>query len=113
LSGVGPVRPLVESMMWIFTGNHKAIEASYAVDLQVSPATESAPARWQLSLTPKHAPLTDLIRELRVEGSGRAADRMELEEISGDRTVTRIFDAKPRERFNATEQHALFGTPAP
>ncbi len=115
----GGIRPLVESMIWIFTGDRASLERVYDIDYQRfsgdaaqdmdRPAARPSSGPWQIRLTPKTAPLSDLIRELRVSGRGRGADTMELIETSGDRTVTHILDADPDRTFSPAERLELFG----
>lgn len=100
-------RPLVESMLWLFSGDQAAIERSYQVDYQV------LDQGWALRMLPKHAPLDRLITELRIRGVGRRVVSVELLEATGDRTLTRILDANPARRFGAEERSRLFGAPAP
>ena len=107
------VRPLVESMLWIFTGNLSALERVYVIDFQRLEDDATGVGRWQLRLVPRDAPLSQLVAELRVRGRGLAAETLELEETSGDRTVTRIFEADPTRRFDAGEAQALFGAASP
>jgi hypothetical protein len=119
LAARGGIRPLVESMIWIFTGDRASLESVYDIDYQrfsseVGEEADQAEAgdsssHWQVRLTPKAVPLSNLIRELRVRGRGFGADKMELVETSGDRTVTQILDADPRREFSAVERLELFG----
>lgn len=111
LAARSEVRPLVESMIWIFTGNRESLERVYEVDYQS--AVGGRAASWQVRLIPKQGPLSQLVSELRVAGSGPVADTLELLETSGDRTHTRIFDVDPRRRFDPAERRALFGESAP
>lgn len=108
LSARAGIRPLIESMIWIFTGDRASLERVYDVDFQRDPDAEQG-NRWQVRLTPKEAPLSDLIQELRVAGRGRGADTMELVETSGDRTLTHIFDADAQRVFSPAERLELFG----
>jgi len=114
------IRPLVESMIWIFTGDRAALERVYEIEYErfsgdvgrdadrgARAASSSKP--WQLRLTPRTAPLSKLIRELRVRGRGRGADTMELIETSGDRTVTHLLGADPDRVFSPEERRELFG----
>lgn len=128
LASRAEVRPLVESMIWIFTGDLESLERTYRVDYQrFSPAvgedegqvdrngdgdTSGSGERWQVRLVPRNAPLSQLVSELRVSGRGREADTMELKETSGDRTLTRIIDPNPRRRFDSTERREFFGLEA-
>lgn len=117
LAARGGIRPLVESMIWIFTGDRESLERVYHVDYERTVEGEKAgdlglasTNRWQVRLTPKAPPLSDLLRELRVHGRGPGADMMELVETSGDRTVTHILDADPQRNFSSTERRELFGS---
>lgn len=105
------VRPLVESMLWIFSGDLAQLEAIYRIDYRV--LTPASGGRWQLGLTPRAAPLSNLVRSLSISGRGHAAESLEVVEAAGDRTTTRFFDANPERRFAAGEIEALFGIPAP
>lgn len=105
------VRPLVESMLWIFSGDLAQLESIYAIDYRVvPPATSGA---WVLRLAPRRPPLSQLIRELAISGHGHGADRLEILESGGDRTTTRILDANPARRFADGEIERLFGLDAP
>lgn len=119
LSARAEVRPLVESMIWIFTGDIESLERTYRVFYEGVDSADrglgsgigesSKPARWQARLVPRDTPLSDLMSELRVSGSGFAADTIELIERAGDRTLTRVLDVNPRRRFDDAERRALFG----
>ena len=125
LASRAEVRPLIESMIWIFTGDLESLQRTYRIDYQrISPAVGEdegqgdrngdgdaigAGERWQVRLIPRNAPLSQLVSELRVSGRGREADTMELRETSGDRTLTRIIDPNPQRRFDSTERRELFG----
>ncbi len=111
LAARSEVRPLVKSMIWIFTGDLDSLERVYTVDYQT--ITKGNAVRWQVRLIPKQAPLSQLVRELRVAGTGSAADTLELVETSGDRTITRFFEVNARRRFEPAERRALFDEPAP
>ncbi|MBY0398977.1 hypothetical protein K2X89_01695 [Myxococcota bacterium] len=105
------VRPLVESMLWIFSGDLVQLESIYAIDYRVlGPGTRGG---WTLRLAPRSAPLSQLIRELAITGHGHGADRLVITETSGDRTSTRILDANPARRFADGELERLFGLDAP
>jgi hypothetical protein len=105
------VRPLVESMLWIFSGDFAQLQSIYALDYRV--LAPEASGGWQLRLVPRAAPLSRLIRELVISGRGLGADRLEILETTGDRTATRIFEANPDRRFAAGEIEKLFGLERP
>ena len=107
----GEVRPLVESMIWIFTGDLESLERIYRVDYQVLEGANGEEDRWQVRLMPRMSPLSDLVRELRVSGRDRAADTLELIETTGDRTVTHILDVNRQRQFTAAERREFFASP--
>jgi len=102
LASRSDVRPLVESLLWLFTGNHEALREAFHLRFE-------AGASWTLSLKPKRAPLDKLVREIRLGGEGLAVHTVEVHESSGDRSVMRILDANPRRTFDADEMRRLFG----
>jgi hypothetical protein len=105
------VRPLVESMVWIFAGDLAHLESVYRIDYH--PVAPAASGRWQLELVPRAEPLSRLVRGLSIAGRGHAAETLVVTEASGDRTTTRILEANAARRFAAGELEALFGTGAP
>ena len=110
LAARGPARPLIESMIWIFTGDLESLERTYRVDYQILEDAEGKRTRrWQVDLVPRGGALAELVRVLRVGGEGPATDRLEFVETSGDRTLTRIIDVDPRRRFDAAEKREFFG----
>lgn len=99
------VRPFVESLTWLLSGNRAALAKVYTLDFQ--PAHESNP--WQLTLTPLVDPLKQLIATIRVRGKGLAVSEIEVREKRGDATVTRIESANPARQFSRVELSQLFG----
>lgn len=119
------VRPLVESLLWLFAGDRAALEQVYSVEYEVGSAKAKDPdpavereadqtgaESWLLRLRPRSAPLDRLIRELRIRGSGRRTEEFELIDTSGDRTRTRLIDPDTDRRFDADERARLFGSAA-
>jgi outer membrane lipoprotein-sorting protein len=102
LASRADVRPLVESLLWIFTGNRQALEAAFHVRFEPGET-------WALALRPRRAPLDKLIDEIRLMGEGLAVRTVEVRERSGDRSLMRIVDANPRRTFDAKEKKRLFG----
>ena len=111
LAGRDDVRPLVESMLWIFSGDLEALEAIYRIDYQVLAPPENG--RWMLRLAPRQESLSRWIRELAISGRGQAAERLEVTEAAGDRTTTRILEGNHERHFGVGEIEALFGIEAP
>jgi hypothetical protein len=99
------VRLFVTSLVRVFSGDAAVLEQSYEVRF------ESAATGWTLTLTPRAPPLSEMLAELRLRGSGRAVSELQIREPNGDRTVTRILEADTARRFSAEEQAELFGIP--
>ena len=104
------IRPLVESMLWIFTGNLKALRETYHLDFR---ASAEAGEGWTLSLTPRSSPLDRLIATMTIRGKGESVEEIEVRERRGDRSVTRIEQADPRRSFSEEEKTRLLGSSPP
>lgn len=100
------VRPLVESLIWIFSGDIERIESVYEVEYRIS--TPDGDASWHLRLVPRAEPLSRLIQSISISGHGQGVDRLEVVEVSGDRTMTRIVGADTERRFAPGEIDRLF-----
>lgn len=98
------IRPLVESLLWVLAGDRRAIEQAYHADY----ALDAEHDRWTLRLTPRTAPLDQLVEAIVVAGESRRPERFTVVETSGDRTETRLFDVDPERRWSAAERNALF-----
>jgi hypothetical protein len=103
------VRTFVSSLVHVFGGDEAALHRTYRVAYEPDPADAAA---WQLTLTPREAPLDKLLQQLRFVGRGEAVERIEVHEPNGDRTTTRILTANPARRFDPAEQQRLFGIDA-
>ena len=97
------LRAFVTSLVRVFSGDQAALEASYELAY-----TAQGPA-WDLTLTPRRPPLTEMMRGLDLHGSGVALERIVVREPNGDTTVTTVEKADPARRFTAEEKAALFG----
>lgn len=118
LASRAEVRPLVESLIWLFTGDRIALESAFRIDFAPAPAPAPAEGQgegeaesegWMLRLSPLEAPLSQLISRLVIRGDGLGARQIDVEEVSGDRSEMRILEANPERRFSATELESLFG----
>lgn len=103
------VRHFVTSLVRVFAGDRVALERSYDVAYAPDPDAPDDAAAWELVLTPKEKPLTEMLKELRLRGTGLAVRRIEVHEPTGDRTVTRVLEADPARRFSVDEKERLFG----
>lgn len=94
--------PLVEGVLWIFSGDREAVEGAFTTEF------ERGAERWTLRLVPRAAPLNQLIAEMEIQGNGFHVEVIEVRETSGDRTVTRVVEADPARRFSEAERAQLF-----
>jgi hypothetical protein len=113
LNARAEVRPLVESLLWIFSGDREALEAAFVVDFETSAVESAAPRTaeipWRLLLEPRNESLRALIDRLEISGSGLGADRITVFESGGDRSVMRVFEANRNRHFSEAEESNLFG----
>lgn len=112
------VRPLVESLLWLFSGDQAALEEAFeagferreaVADRPPSEADPSATSPWRLTLVPRDPSLAMLIDRLVVYGTGFGADRIDVLESGGDRSSMRVFEANPNRVFSEAEITDLFG----
>jgi len=103
------LRAFVTSLLHVFAGDQEQLEKSYKVLFELDKKDES---KWMLSLTPLKKPLTEMLRSLRLEGSGAAVSLIEMHEPSGDKTVTKVLVNNPKRRFTDKEKKSLFGIEA-
>jgi hypothetical protein len=97
------VRLFVTSLVRVFSGDEAALERSYTMDFT------PGPEGWTLALTPREPPLSEMLADLVLRGTGPAVTELVLREPNGDRTVTRILEADTARRFTEEEQASLFG----
>jgi hypothetical protein len=76
----------VESIRSTLAGDLATLERFYTVTL-----TGDA-GDWRLSLTPKEHKLQELVKDIRIGGSGRSIRTVETEEADGDRSIMRIVE---------------------
>ena len=99
------LRLFVTSLVRVFSGNEKALAEHYTM-VFVAPEDSLS---WTLTLTPKSEPLTNMIRELSLSGTGFAVQTIVVKEPNGDRSVTTLGEVDVARVFSATERHELFG----
>jgi outer membrane lipoprotein-sorting protein len=99
-------RQLVENFIVLFNGDLEALRERYEVDFHADGD------RWELGLTPRHAPLKNLIRSFTLRGSGRALREMVMVETDGDRTTTTFDRVETDHAFGPDEIRRLFAAPA-
>jgi hypothetical protein len=112
------LRLFVTSLVRVFAGDERALAASYEIEftrLGGDEPAESAPPSvtpsWTLVLRPRAEPLTNMLRELRLTGSGFEVTQLSIVEPNGDRTLTDIQHADTQRAFSAQEREQLFGIP--
>ena len=116
LSGSPQARGFVESFTALWSGDRDELERQYALELRgVGPAAdepgEDPPARdasWELRLSPRHAPLSRVIRTITLRGDSGGTREMVVEEADGDRTVTTFERVHADRAFADSELRRIF-----
>ncbi len=103
------LRILVTSLLRVFAGDREDLERAYEMRYEIDKEDE---AKWALVLVPRKKPLTEMLKSLRLEGSGSAVSKIEMFEPNGDKTVTTVLTNNPKRRFTIAEKKALFGIEA-
>ena len=76
----------VESMRATLTGDLATLQRFYAVELR------GPRADWELTLAPRVQAMRAVVEVIRIRGSGRRIERVEVNEALGDRSVMQVFE---------------------
>jgi len=120
LSARPDVKLFVESFTKVLAGDHQALAKGF--DIRFTPnvaagGTAAASAAkgtrpntgWKLVLTPKAAPLNQLIRQLELTGTGYAVERIGVQETKGDSSEIVLTVKSVRRVYSSEEKRRLFG----
>jgi hypothetical protein len=80
LANAPELAAFVESIRATLAGDLAALERFYRVELA------GGPASWKLELTPRAEKLAQLVRRIRISGSGEKITAVETDEADGDRS---------------------------
>lgn len=101
--GANPVvRAFVGSFLKLFQGDRAALEAMYEVRFS------SKEQGWELTLVPRSAPINKIIKRMRFAGKGVAVEKLEIDEMNGDRSVTTFSKVNAQRTFKKAEREELF-----
>jgi outer membrane lipoprotein-sorting protein len=76
----------VESIRSTLSGDLKALERFYRVEL------EGSPKQWRLYLVPREPNMSAVISLIRIDGGRDRVDLIEVQEAQGDRSVMKIYE---------------------
>jgi len=76
----------VESIRSTLSGDLKALERFYRVEL------EGSPKQWRLYLVPREPQLSAVISLIRIDGGRDRVDLIEVQEAQGDRSVMKVYE---------------------
>ena len=109
LSGDPVARRFVENFIVLWSGDRDRLERLYRVDLS------SEGERWQLSLSPRGAPLDAVIERIELRGDAQRLLEMVVRDRDGDRTTTAFGVVDVDRTFSPAELERLFdeGLPLP
>jgi outer membrane lipoprotein-sorting protein len=75
----------VESIRATLAGDLSTLDRFYKVSL------EGSPEEWQLLLEPSDQKMREMVKSIRIDGSGRSIRGVEILEADGDRSVMTVF----------------------
>jgi len=102
LSGNRIARVFADNIIVLWSGDREELDRLYAAEFGGSSAA------WELRLAPRSAPLSEAIASIVLRGDAEAMREMTVEELDGDRTVTR-FDSVASDRdFTPAEIERIF-----
>ncbi len=107
LSGNPVARVFAENFVALWSGDRKQLEHLY------TPALRGDPARWELRLVPRRAPLAGALEAITLRGDRDAVREMIVQESDGDRTVTRFPEANGDRIFSSAEIERIFSERMP
>jgi outer membrane lipoprotein-sorting protein len=96
------VAALVRSFVHLLRGDRAVLEKDFKVDFA------DRGSSWLLKLTPKTAPLSNLVTAISVTGQGLVLSEMTVSEPNGDSTVTHFTEVNTQRRFTEAEKKQLF-----
>lgn len=96
------VRHFVDHFIVLFNGDLEALRRAYEVDFEIDGHD------WTLTLHPRRAPVTSIIRTVRIDGDGASMRHMVIVEPDGDHTTTTFDQVDVAHRFTAEELDELF-----
>jgi hypothetical protein len=102
LSGDPVARRFVENFVVLWSGDQGRLERLYRVELSAKGE------RWQLSLSPRGAPLDRVIERIELRGDSQSLLEMEVRERDGDRTITAFGVVDVDRTFSPAELERLF-----
>jgi hypothetical protein len=107
LSGNRIAHAFVENFVALWSGDRDRLERLYATELL---GTRDA---WELRLTPRRAPLADVIAAITLRGDQDAMRELRIEERDGDRTTTRFGATRSDHVFTPAEIERIFTAGVP
>jgi len=102
LSGDPVARRFVENFIVLWSGDQGRLERLYRVELSAKGE------RWQLSLSPRGAPLDKVIERIELRGDSQSLLEMEVRDRDGDRTTTAFGVVDVDRTFSPAELERLF-----
>ena len=96
----------VDSFVDVLAGDEEALARTWAMGF--SAGADGDPRSWALALRPRVAPATKLVERIVLRGRNEVVQRIEVDEIGGDRTITTLSEIDTRHRYEPTEAARVF-----
>jgi hypothetical protein len=104
------LRPLIDALRLVLTGDLPALRDRFEVDFGASTAPGGT---WRLRLVPRPGPLRDLVTAIEVTGVDEILSTLRVLEVGGDETVNRFSDVDPARHFSEIELARFFDAALP
>ncbi len=106
LSSRPGVAAFVESFAHFLDGDRIGLSRHFHLKYSVDKSRE---ANWQIELTPKEAPLNQVVRSIVMTGHDLTIQKLVVLETNGDKTVTELSQVKTGRQFTLAEKKRIFG----
>lgn len=101
-SGNPLARAFVQNFVVLWSGDREQLESLYAAEFHIDADN------WEIRLTPRRAPLIDVIAAITLRGDSETMREMIVEERDGDRTATAFESSAVDRVFTPRELQRIF-----
>jgi hypothetical protein len=105
LAGKPAIKQFVDAFTKIFAGDRAGLEALYRIEFAAGEGRS-----WTLTLTPKVAPMSNIIAKVVVSGTELSIATMRVVETGGDETVTQFTNVDTARKYSKADKAKLFST---
>jgi outer membrane lipoprotein carrier protein LolA len=96
----------VDSFVDVLAGDEEALARTWAMGFTAG--ADGDPRAWALALRPRVAPATKLVERIVLRGRNELVQQIEVDEIGGDRTITKLTEIDTHHRYDQAEAARIF-----